>query len=120
MAIIGAAVAAGAYFVIDWWMITPEECYDIYSEQRIKIMQERGLSGLDFRNYVDSRCNVVVYSDYYNLDGSARDGMTPPQYDRERAEQIAQVHLQKTKEVLSDLLLPLPGDRSLKSNSDIN
>lgn len=108
LVIIGAVVAIGAFFTIDWWIITPEECYDIYREQRLGIMQERGLSGLDFRNYVDSRCNVIVYSDYFNLDGSAKDGMTPPQYDRERAQQIAQVHLQRTGEAMSNLLTLLP------------
>jgi hypothetical protein len=108
LAIIGAVVAVGAYFAIDWWIITPVECYDIYREQRLEIMQESGLSGLDFRNYVDSRCNVIVFNDYYNFDGNVKDGMTPPQYDRERAEQIAQVHIQKTGEALSNLLTLLP------------
>lgn len=108
LAIIGTVVTAGAYFAIDWLIITPEECYDIYREQRLKIMQERGLFGLDFRNYVDSRCNVIVYNDYYTFDGSVKDGMMPPQYDRERTEQIAQVHIQKTGEALSNLLTLLP------------
>jgi hypothetical protein len=40
--IIRTAVAAGAYPAIDWEIIILEECHDIYSEDRLRITQERG------------------------------------------------------------------------------
>jgi hypothetical protein len=81
--------------------ITPERCYEIYSQQEWKIQNERGFLVVgDPRNYVDSHCNLIVYSDYYNSSGQLKTNSPPPPRDDDRMHQIVQVGMQKGMQLL--------------------
>ena len=71
--------------------ISAQECWQKYNTQQMKVMQKRGMMySSDVRNYVDANCNLVVYMDYYNFDGSVKEGAAPPERSELRTQQIQQ------------------------------